>query len=239
MLVNNAISGLVGFVPFAGDIIIAQFKANSRNAALLEEFLRIRGEVYLEMLAEGKPVRQIGAPKPDKDKKKGKKGKSTEKDKEKDTEKNKEKNKEKSKEKSDDKPVKAEGDAAKKEKGDKVADVGSGTEAVIPERSQSDVEQIRPGAGLQEGEVIPDENLLAVPPGDDTASVNTSAPASEVAHTNQPAPANGKQAGKRKLSFPTWRGRGKSTNQGRFVENLGSEGGNSGAVDASATSSGT
>ena len=48
MLVNNAISAGVGFVPFVGDIAIAAFKANSRNAALLEEFLRIRGEEFLK-----------------------------------------------------------------------------------------------------------------------------------------------------------------------------------------------
>jgi len=241
MLINNTISGLVGFVPFAGDIILAQFKANSRNAALLEEFLRIRGEVYLEMVAEGKPVQQIGAPKPVGKNKNQSKEKNKEKGKEKNKEKSKEKSDDKSKEKSDDKPVGAGGDAAKKEKGDKVADVGGGNEADVPEvTTRSDMEQIKPGAGLQEGEVIPNENLLTVPPGDDTGSVNTSAPASEVAHTNQPAPApvNGKPAGRRKLSFPTWRGRGKSSNRGRFVEDLGSEGGNSGAVVA-ASASGT
>jgi len=44
MLINNAVSAAVGFVPIVGDIALATFKANSRNAALLEEFLRIRGE---------------------------------------------------------------------------------------------------------------------------------------------------------------------------------------------------
>ncbi|CDO75548.1 hypothetical protein BN946_scf184883.g10 [Trametes cinnabarina] len=48
MLLNNAVSALVGFIPFAGDVILAMFKANSRNAALLEEFLRIRGEEFLK-----------------------------------------------------------------------------------------------------------------------------------------------------------------------------------------------
>lgn len=47
MFVNNAISAGVGFIPLIGDIILAQYKANSRNAALLEEFLRIRGEEFL------------------------------------------------------------------------------------------------------------------------------------------------------------------------------------------------
>ena len=48
MLMNNAVSAAVGFVPFVGDIVLAMYKANSRNAALLEEFLRIRGEEYLK-----------------------------------------------------------------------------------------------------------------------------------------------------------------------------------------------
>lgn len=42
MLVNNAISAGVGFIPVVGDVVLAAFKANSRNAALLEEYLRIR-----------------------------------------------------------------------------------------------------------------------------------------------------------------------------------------------------
>lgn len=47
MLTNNAVSAAVGFVPIVGDVVLAAFKANSRNAALLEEFLRIRGEEFL------------------------------------------------------------------------------------------------------------------------------------------------------------------------------------------------
>ncbi|GAB1526955.1 hypothetical protein RhiXN_03290 [Rhizoctonia solani] len=42
MLANNAVSAGVGLVPVAGDVVVAAFKTNSRNAALLEEFLRIR-----------------------------------------------------------------------------------------------------------------------------------------------------------------------------------------------------
>ncbi|PPQ76042.1 hypothetical protein CVT24_006671 [Panaeolus cyanescens] len=48
MLLNNAISAGVGFVPLVGDVILAMYKANSRNAALLEEFLRIRGEEFIK-----------------------------------------------------------------------------------------------------------------------------------------------------------------------------------------------
>ncbi|KAH9945442.1 uncharacterized protein BXZ73DRAFT_96431 [Epithele typhae] len=40
MLLNNAVSAAVGLIPFVGDIVLATYKANSRNAALLEEFLR-------------------------------------------------------------------------------------------------------------------------------------------------------------------------------------------------------
>jgi len=48
MLFNNALSAGVGLVPIAGDIALAVWKANSRNAWLLEEFLRIRGEELLK-----------------------------------------------------------------------------------------------------------------------------------------------------------------------------------------------
>ncbi|KAF8896486.1 hypothetical protein BD779DRAFT_1496155 [Infundibulicybe gibba] len=44
MLFNNAVSAGVGTVPFVGDVVLAAWKANSRNAALLEEFLRLRGQ---------------------------------------------------------------------------------------------------------------------------------------------------------------------------------------------------
>ncbi|EJD38999.1 hypothetical protein AURDEDRAFT_153993 [Auricularia subglabra TFB-10046 SS5] len=51
MLVNNAISAAVGFIPIAGDVVLAAFKANSRNAWLLDEFLRIRGEEFIKAKA--------------------------------------------------------------------------------------------------------------------------------------------------------------------------------------------
>ncbi|KAF5379715.1 hypothetical protein D9615_005714 [Tricholomella constricta] len=53
MLFNNAVSAGVGFIPVAGDLILAIYKTNSRNAALLEEFLRIRGEEYLRLQEGG------------------------------------------------------------------------------------------------------------------------------------------------------------------------------------------
>ncbi|KAL5526165.1 hypothetical protein ACEPAG_7503 [Sanghuangporus baumii] len=48
MLLHNAFSAGVGLVPLVGDVAVAAFKANSRNAVLLEEFLRIRGEEFLK-----------------------------------------------------------------------------------------------------------------------------------------------------------------------------------------------
>ena len=53
MLFNNAVSAGVGLVPFVGDVFLAVYKANSRNAALLDEFLRIRGHAILMMHEAG------------------------------------------------------------------------------------------------------------------------------------------------------------------------------------------
>jgi len=44
MILNLAIATSVGLVPLVGDVLLAAFRANSRNAALLEEFLRHRVE---------------------------------------------------------------------------------------------------------------------------------------------------------------------------------------------------
>lgn len=44
---NNAVSAGVGLVPIAGDIALAVWKANSRNAHLLEKFLAARGEEHI------------------------------------------------------------------------------------------------------------------------------------------------------------------------------------------------
>jgi len=52
MLLNNLISTGVGFIPFVGDVIVAVFKANSRNAALFEEYLRVRGVDYMKIQEE-------------------------------------------------------------------------------------------------------------------------------------------------------------------------------------------
>lgn len=53
MLFNNALSGAISFIPFVGDVLLAIVKANSRNAALLEEFLRVRGEEFIAIRVEG------------------------------------------------------------------------------------------------------------------------------------------------------------------------------------------
>ena len=52
MIFNNAVSTGVGFVPLVGDVVMAAWRANSRNAKLLEELLRLRGE---ENIANGLP----------------------------------------------------------------------------------------------------------------------------------------------------------------------------------------
>lgn len=44
MVLNLAIATSVGLVPIVGDVILAAYRANSRNATLLEEYLRHRGE---------------------------------------------------------------------------------------------------------------------------------------------------------------------------------------------------
>ncbi|KAG6872668.1 hypothetical protein C0995_007775 [Termitomyces sp. Mi166 len=49
MMMNNLASAVVGSVPVVGDVVVAVFKTNSRNAALLEEMLRLRGEEYMKL----------------------------------------------------------------------------------------------------------------------------------------------------------------------------------------------
>jgi len=53
MMLNNAVSFGVSFIPLVGDVFLAAYKANSRNAALLEEFLRVRGEEFLRLHPSG------------------------------------------------------------------------------------------------------------------------------------------------------------------------------------------
>jgi hypothetical protein len=65
MLFNNAVSVSVGLVPIAGDVILAIYKANSRNAALLEEYLRIRGEEFIKRENKGEDSKKGGSKKVD------------------------------------------------------------------------------------------------------------------------------------------------------------------------------
>jgi hypothetical protein len=52
MIVNLAIASSVGLVPIVGDVALAAFRANSRNAILLEEFLRHRAEGVTQTTGE-------------------------------------------------------------------------------------------------------------------------------------------------------------------------------------------
>lgn len=155
MLLNNAVSTGVGFVPFVGDLVLAMFKANSRNAALLEEFLRIRAEEYLR-LQEGEAIVS----------------------------------------------PEGSGNGKKKDKG----------------VSKKDAEQVKPGAGIVKGEVIPTESSAAA-----TSS-------SVVVRDENPSPAHSGDTRKRSFNFFGTNGKSKANavgkasppgEMGRFVEDVG------------------
>jgi len=57
MLLNIGLDFVIGIVPFAGDILDAMFRANTRNAVLLEEHLREKGVKNLKR--DGKPVPDV------------------------------------------------------------------------------------------------------------------------------------------------------------------------------------
>ncbi|PWZ01544.1 hypothetical protein BCV70DRAFT_198975 [Testicularia cyperi] len=67
MMFNNAVSAGVGLVPLVGDIALAVWKANSRNAKLLEELLRVRGEENLANGLQGLTPYPEGYPHPAQD----------------------------------------------------------------------------------------------------------------------------------------------------------------------------
>ncbi|RDB25537.1 hypothetical protein Hypma_006318 [Hypsizygus marmoreus] len=148
MLLNNAISSGVGFVPVVGDLVLAIYKANSRNAALLEEFLRIRGEEYLKLQA-GEEL--ITSPPPVKDEKKKKRRWGV---------------------------------------------------------SKKDAEQVKPGSGVEAGEVVPTEPLVV----DATASSAAVGPTAP-----KPSPSGSKKSFSlfKKSKAPP------SGEKGRFVEGVG------------------
>ncbi|KAK1923215.1 hypothetical protein DB88DRAFT_494271 [Papiliotrema laurentii] len=52
MIANNTVSFGLGLIPIIGDVGLAAWKANSRNAHLLEAYLTIRGQEYLASLGQ-------------------------------------------------------------------------------------------------------------------------------------------------------------------------------------------
>ena len=58
MLANNLISATIGFIPLVGDVMLAVYKANSRNAALLEAFLRERAAQLQKEIEEAQQAAQ-------------------------------------------------------------------------------------------------------------------------------------------------------------------------------------
>lgn len=57
MLINCGFDFVIGIVPFIGDLADAAFKANTRNAAILEAHLREKGKKALKK--SGKPVPDV------------------------------------------------------------------------------------------------------------------------------------------------------------------------------------
>lgn len=51
MLFHIVVGAGVGFIPAIGDVLVAVYKPNSRNAGLLTEFMRVRGEEYMRLQA--------------------------------------------------------------------------------------------------------------------------------------------------------------------------------------------
>lgn len=61
MKANNTVSAGLGFIPFVGDIVLATFKTNSRNAHIVEEctFIRYANRSFARTWA-GKPEKWHG-----------------------------------------------------------------------------------------------------------------------------------------------------------------------------------
>lgn len=53
MLYNNLVSFLIGLIPIFGCSGVSILKCNSRNAALLDEFLALRGAEYFKNIYDG------------------------------------------------------------------------------------------------------------------------------------------------------------------------------------------
>lgn len=56
MLFNIAFDFFIGLVPFIGDLADALFRANTRNAVILEEFLRKRGQKALRQSGQSTSI---------------------------------------------------------------------------------------------------------------------------------------------------------------------------------------
>lgn len=63
MLFNVILDFAIGLVPFVGDIADAAFRCNTKNAILLEEYLREQGKKNLKR--NGKPVPAVDPSEPD------------------------------------------------------------------------------------------------------------------------------------------------------------------------------
>ena len=64
MILNLAISAAIGIVPIIGDVLIASYRANVRNARLLENFLLLRGERVAKGVSRAAPaISEKGGPK--------------------------------------------------------------------------------------------------------------------------------------------------------------------------------
>lgn len=57
MLMNVGFDFVIGLIPFAGDVLDAMYRANTRNAVLLEEHLREKGKANLKKA--GQPIPTI------------------------------------------------------------------------------------------------------------------------------------------------------------------------------------
>ena len=63
MLFNIVLDFGIGLVPFLGDLADALFRANTRNAVVLEKYLRAKGEKALK--DQGQPLPQVDPSDPD------------------------------------------------------------------------------------------------------------------------------------------------------------------------------
>jgi hypothetical protein len=55
MIFNVILDFVVGLVPFVGDLADAMYKCNTRNAVILEKFLKKRGEQNLQLRTQANP----------------------------------------------------------------------------------------------------------------------------------------------------------------------------------------